>query len=200
MDSLVDRVVTELGDIDILVNNAAVSYVSALEDHTLADWTRVMDVNTNSVVFLTQAVGKRCMIPRGAGKVVNLSSIGGMAGTAIDGPWLTAYSASKAAVAGFTKALATEWGRFNINVNVIAPGNFPSAMTEDTLAPEHSQRVLMKTPLGRTGGRDDMKGVALFLGSEASRHVTGHVIPVDGGLTSVNYSSLPSTKVPIQIG
>lgn len=200
MSVLVDRVVAELGDIDILVNNAAISFVSSMAEHTIEDWRRVMDINANSVAFLTQEVGTRCMIPRRTGKIVNFTSIGGMGGTAIDGPFLPAYSASKAAVIGFTRALATEWGRFGINVNVIAPGNFPSAMTEYTLPAEHKQRVLMKTPLGRTGGRDDMKGVALFLASEASRHVTGHLIPVDGGLTAVNYSSLPSTSVPLPEG
>lgn len=191
MKTLVERVRGDLGEIDILVNNAAISFLSDAVDHTIEDWLRVMDVNTNSIFFLSQEVARQCMIPRKSGKIVNISSIGALGGTAIDSPFIVSYSASKGAVVSMTKALATEWGAHNINVNVIAPGNFPSAMTEYTLPPEHRERVLAKTPLRRVGGVDDMKGVVLFLASELSRHVTGQLIAVDGGLTSTNYSALP---------
>lgn len=187
---LVEKVCEKLGPIDILVNNAAVSFLSSAVDHTIEDWLRVMDINTNSIFFLSQEVARRCMIPRNQGKIVNIASIGALGGTAIDSPFIVSYSASKGAVVSMTRALATEWGVHNINVNVIAPGNFPSAMTEYTLPPEHRERVLAKTPLRRVGGTDDMKGVVLFFASELSRHVTGQLITVDGGLTTTNYSAL----------
>ncbi|MCU1477815.1 MAG: gluconate 2-dehydrogenase [Subtercola sp.] len=190
MPELVDQIVAELGEIDILVNNAALSIVSAAEEHSLADWNAVMDINITSMFFLSQAVGVRCMIPRRTGKIVNISSIGGLGGTAIDTPYIVSYSASKGAVISLTRALATEWGRHNINVNVIAPGNFPSSMTESTLPKAHHDRVMAKTPLGRVGGRDDLKGVAVFFASEASRHVTGQLIVVDGGAFTTNYSAV----------
>lgn len=190
IDQFVEGVVRDHGDIDILVNNAGVSFVSNAETHPVADWLRVMDVNLNAPFFLSQAIADRCMIPRSAGKIINVSSIGGLGGTAIDTPYISSYSASKGGIIALTRALATEWGRFNINVNVVAPGNFPSAMTAHTLPSEHHERVLAKTPLGRVGGDDDMKGVIAFLASEASRHVTGQLLVVDGGAFTTNYSAI----------
>lgn len=187
MDDLVDRVTGELGEIDILVNNAGVAIAGAAEDCEPADWHRVMDVNINAMFFLSQAVARRCMIPRESGKIVNISSIGGLGGTAIDTPYIASYSASKGAVISLTRALATEWGRFNINVNAIAPGNFPSRMTAATLPGAHHARVLSKTPLGRVGHEDDIKGVAAFFASEASRHLTGQFVVLDGGAFTTNY-------------
>jgi NAD(P)-dependent dehydrogenase (short-subunit alcohol dehydrogenase family) len=187
--TLVDRVVDELGDVDVLVNNAGVAITGAAEETPAEDWNRVMDVNINAMFFLTQAVGRRCMIPRRSGKIINISSIGGLGGTAIDSPNIVSYSASKGAVISLTRALATEWGKYNINVNAIAPGNFPSKMTEATLPPAHLARVLSKTPLGRVGVDDDVKGVAVFFASEASRHLTGQFVVLDGGAFTTNYPS-----------
>jgi gluconate 5-dehydrogenase len=185
--TLVDGVVDALGDIDILVNNAAVAITGAAETTPAQDWNRVMDLNINAMFFLTQEVARRCMIPRRAGKIINISSIGGLGGTAIDTPYIASYSASKGAVISLTRALATEWGRHNINVNAIAPGNFPSVMTAATLPQAHHARVMSKTPLGRVGGADDLKGVAVFFASEASRHLTGQFVVVDGGAFTTNY-------------
>jgi NAD(P)-dependent dehydrogenase (short-subunit alcohol dehydrogenase family) len=190
MESYVNRVVASVGDVDVLVNNAAISIVNAAEDHSRADWATVMDINVNAMFFLSQQIGRRCMIPRRSGKIINISSIGGLGGTAIDTPYIVSYSTSKGAVISLTRALATEWGRHNINVNVIAPGNFPSAMTAHTLPAAHHERVMAKTPLRRVGGRDDLKGVAVFFASEASRHVTGQLIVVDGGAFTTNYSAI----------
>lgn len=193
LEDYVERVVEVAGEIDILVNNAAISIVSAAEETTTEDWAQVLDINLNAVFFLTRAVAASCFIPRRSGKVLNISSIGGLGGTAIDSPYIASYSASKGAVISLTRALATEWGKYDINVNVIAPGNFPSAMTEHTLSPEHHERVMSTTPLQRVGGADDLKGVAVFFVSDAARHVSGQLIVVDGGAFTTNYPAVRST-------
>jgi NAD(P)-dependent dehydrogenase (short-subunit alcohol dehydrogenase family) len=192
--ALVDRVVAELGDIDILVNNAAVAIASPAEEHSADNWNRVMDVNINAMFFLTQEVARRCMIPRRQGKILNISSTGGLGGNAIDSPLIISYNASKGAVISLTRALATEWGRHNINVNAIAPGTFPSQMTAATLPEGHRRRVLSKTPLGRLGGEDDIKGVAIFFVSEASRHLTGQLVVLDGGAFTTNYPAVTAPE------
>jgi NAD(P)-dependent dehydrogenase (short-subunit alcohol dehydrogenase family) len=194
LNALVDRVVTELGDIDILVNNAGVAIASPAQEHSAADWNLVMDININAMFFLTQEVARQCMIPRLGGKILNISSTGGLGGNAIDSPLIISYNASKGAVISLTRALATEWGRYNINVNAIAPGTFPSQMTAATLPEGHRQRVMSKTPLGRLGGEDDIKGVAAFFVSEASRHLTGQVVVLDGGAFTTNY---PAVTMPL---
>jgi NAD(P)-dependent dehydrogenase (short-subunit alcohol dehydrogenase family) len=192
---LVDRVTAELGDIDILINNAAVAIASPAEEHTAQEWNTVMDLNINALFFLSQEVAKRCMIPRRRGKILNISSVGGLGGTAIDAPRIISYNVSKGAVISITRSLATEWGRYNINVNAIAPGNFPSKMTAATLPSEHERRVLSKTPLGRVGFEDDIKGVAAFLVSEAARHLTGQFVILDGGAFTTIYPSVDGSPV-----
>jgi len=148
-----------------------------------------MDLNINSLFFLSKEVVNRCMIPRRRGKILNISSTGGLGGNAIDAPRIISYNASKGAVISITRALATEWGRYNINVNCIAPGTFPSDMTAATLPEAHRRRVLAKTPLGRLGGEDDIKGVAAFFVSEASRHLSGQFVVLDGGAFTTNYQT-----------
>jgi gluconate 5-dehydrogenase len=189
-DALVERVVERVGDVDILINNAAIASEGAAEDVAPEDWNRVMDININALFFLTQAVGRRCMIPRRHGKVLNISSTGGLGGVSRD-TFLASYSASKAAVIGLTRALAAEWGRYDINVNAIAPGYFPSPMTRATLPPGHVARVLSKTPLERFGGDDDLKGIAVFFVSEAARHLTGQYVVADGGAFNTVYPTVP---------
>jgi gluconate 5-dehydrogenase len=188
-ERLVDEVVDGLGDIDILVNNAGIALASPAEEHPPEYWERVMNVNINALFFLSQEVARRCMIPRRRGKILNISSTGGLGGNAIDAPRIISYNASKGAVISITRALATEWGRYNINVNCIAPGTFPSEMTAATLPEAHRRRVLAKTPLGRVGGEADIKGVAAFFVSEASRHLTGQYVVLDGGAFTTNYQT-----------
>jgi gluconate 5-dehydrogenase len=138
-----------------------------------------MRLNLDATFFLSQAVAKRSMIPRRSGKIVNIASVSGLAGNP---PWLrtAAYSASKGAVVNLTRELATEWGRYNLNVNAICPGFFPSKMAQGIIDRE-GQAIRAATPLGRLGGEEDLKGAVVFLASEASRHVTGHCLVVDGG-------------------
>jgi gluconate 5-dehydrogenase len=179
--ALVDRIVDRFGTVDILVNNAGATWGAPAEEHPAEAWHKVMNLNVHATFFLSQAIGKRCMIPRRSGKIVNIASIAGLSGNPPGMPTI-AYNTSKGAVVNFTRALASEWGRHNINVNAICPGFFPSKMSRGLLARIESD-VIARTPLGRLGGDEDLKGAVVFLASEASRHVTGHCLVVDGGST-----------------
>jgi NAD(P)-dependent dehydrogenase (short-subunit alcohol dehydrogenase family) len=181
---MVDKVLARFGTIDILVNNAGATWGAPAEDYPPEGWAKVMNLNVNATFFLTQAVAKRCMIPKRSGKIVNIASVAGLGGTIH--MQTVAYNTSKAALINLTRSLAAEWGKYDINVNAICPGFFPSKMSQgllDTIA----KRVIEKTPLGRIGGDEDLKGAIVFLASEASRHVSGQYIAVDGGacVTSV---------------
>jgi gluconate 5-dehydrogenase len=183
IEALVDEVVGKLGPVDVLVNNAGATWGAPAEDHPADAWHKVMNLNVHATFFLTQQVGRRCMIPRRAGKIVNVASVAGLAGNP---PEMTtiAYNTSKGALVNFTRALAAEWGKYGINVNAICPGFFPSKMSRallDRIAPA----VIAGTPLQRLGGDDDLKGAVVFLASEASRHVTGQYLAVDGGASCV---------------
>ncbi|OIP08109.1 MAG: gluconate 5-dehydrogenase [Betaproteobacteria bacterium CG2_30_68_42] len=178
---VVEGVLGRWGGIDILVNNAGCNWVAPAEEYPDEGWRKVMALNLDATFFLCREVGRRAMIPRRAGKIINVASIAGLAGNPPEiEMYSIAYNASKGAVVNFTRALAAEWGRYNINVNAIAPGFFPSKMTRATLGRIGAQ-VLRATPLGRLGGEDDLKGVVVFLASEASRHLSGQILVVDGG-------------------
>lgn len=178
---LVDGVVSHFGTIDILVNNAGATWGAPAEDYPAEAWQKVMDLNMNALFFLSQYIGKHVMIPRRSGKIINVASIAGLAGNP-PGMATIAYNTSKGAVINFTRALAAEWGRHNINVNSICPGFFPSKMSAGLLAKLEKQVIAM-TPLQRIGGDEDLMGTAVFLASEASRHITGQYIAVDGGVS-----------------
>ncbi len=180
---MVDKVLAKWGGIDILINNAGTSWGAPVEDHPREAWNKVMDLNINAMFFLTQDVGKRSMIPRRYGKVINISSVAALHAAAPDSPMKTiSYHTSKAAVLGFTRQLAAEWGRHNINVNAICPGWFPSKMTKGILDELGvGKMAIEKAPLHRLGDEEDLKGIAVYFASEASRHVTGQHICVDGG-------------------
>ena len=180
--ALVDEVVAALGDIDILVNNAGATWGAPAEDYPDEAWHKVMNLNVHAPFFLAREVGRRCMIPRRRGKIINIASIAGLGGGS-GGMQTIAYNTSKAAAINFTRALACEWGRYNINVNALCPGFFPSKMSAGLLE-KISGQVIAHTPLHRLGGDEDLKGAAVFLASEASRHVTGQVLAVDGGMSA----------------
>lgn len=172
------------GRIDILVNNAGTSWGARMEDHPLSGWSKVMDLNLTAPFLLTQEIGRRCFIPKKAGKILNIASIGGMSGNRADMNMHTiAYNTSKAGMINFTRALATEWGRYNINVNALAPGFFPSKMSEKLLE-SFGNDLLPSIPLGRFGGDEDLKGPAIFLVSPAAAHMTGQILAIDGGATA----------------
>jgi gluconate 5-dehydrogenase len=182
---IVDRVLAAWGQIDILVNNAGCNWAAPAEDYPDEGWRKVMGLNIDAQFFLCREVGKRSMLPRRSGKIINIASIAGLYGNPPGwGMGTVAYNASKGALVNLTRALAAEWGRHNVNVNAICPGFFPSKMTKVTLDRIDAD-VLALTPLGRLGGDEDLKGAVVFLASEASRHVTGQVLAVDGGCTAV---------------
>jgi gluconate 5-dehydrogenase len=183
--ALVDAVLARWGAIDILVNNAGCNWAAPAEDYPDAGWRKVMGLNVDAPFFLAREVAKRSMIPRRSGKIVNIASIAGLFGNPPDWQMQTvAYNASKGALVNLTRALAAEWGCHNINVNAICPGFFPSKMTKVTLD-RIERQVEALTPLGRLGGDEDLKGTVVYLASEASRHVTGQMIAVDGGCTAI---------------
>ena len=182
---LADEALARLGRIDILVNNAGAVWSAPAEDHPIDAWDKVMDLNIRGLFLLTQQIGKRSMVPRGYGRIVNMASIGGLRGNAPDAMSTIAYNASKGAVVNFTRALAGEWGRHGITVNAIAPGFFPSNMTRGLLNKLGADSVAAEVPLRRIGDSGDLKGAVALFASDAGKHITGQILAVDGGATAV---------------
>ena len=176
--------IERLGQVDILVNNAGATWGAAAEDHPLEAWDKVMNLNIRSVFLMSQAIGKHSMIPMKSGKIINVASIAGLAGNSADMAML-AYNTSKAAVVNFTRTLAGEWGKYNINVNALAPGMFPSKMTKGTIERIGSESLAGHAPLLRIGDDDDLKGATLLFASRAGKHITGQVLPIDGGVSAI---------------
>ncbi len=181
---MVGQVLGHYGCIDILINNAGAVWREPAEDHSLDGWDKVMGLNLTASFMVTQAVGKRSMIPRRYGKVIIIASTQGMRGNRVGGNKSLAYNTSKGGLINFARALAGEWGAYNITVNAIAPGLFPSKMTENAMG-KNAETVIGVTPMGRLGGADDLKGLAVLLASDASRHISGQTIAVDGGMSAV---------------
>lgn len=183
--SLVDTAIERLGHVDILVNNAGASWGAPAEDHPLEAWDKVFDLNVRGLFVLTQQIGKRSMIPRRQGRVINVASVAGLRGNPPGAMQTIAYNSAKGAVINFTRALAGEWGRHNINVNALAPGFFPSKMTHGLIKHLGEEALMGNAPLRRLGDDDDLKGAALLLASAAGKHITGQVLAIDGGYTAV---------------
>jgi len=181
---LVDDVIKQCGRIDILVNNAGATWGAPAEDHPLDAWDKLMSVNLTGLFILSQLVAKRCMIPAKWGRIVNVASIAGLLGQDPRFAPTAAYTATKHGVVGLTRQLAAEWGRYGITVNAICPGFFPSKMTRATLATT-GELVKEWTPTRRLGDDEDLKGLAVLLASEASRHINGQAIAVDGGASII---------------
>lgn len=176
----VNQIEQEFGAIDILVNNAGIQRRAPLEDFPLEDWNAIVDVNLSSVFHVSQAVGKH-MIARTRGKIINICSVQSMLGR----PSIAPYAATKGAVAMFTKGLCTDWAKYGLQINGIAPGYFVTELTKPLVDNEEFSGWLCKrTPAGRWGNVQELTGAAIFLASSASDFVNGHVLYVDGGLTS----------------
>ena len=174
---IVEETIAVLGRIDILINNAGTIRRSPAVDYSEEDWNTVIEVNLSSIFRLSQAAGRR-MIEQGSGKIVNIASLLSFQG----GITVPAYTASKSAVAGLTKALANEWAKSNVNVNAIAPGYMVTNNTEALRADEtRNRQILERIPAGRWGEPGDISGAAVFLSSAASDYLQGHILTVDGG-------------------
>jgi NAD(P)-dependent dehydrogenase (short-subunit alcohol dehydrogenase family) len=179
---VVDETMKEFGRIDILVNNSGTSWGAPALEMPVDKWNKVMDINLRAVFLFSQAVGK-IMVEQKFGKIINIASIAGMGGQDPLVMDAIGYAASKGAVITLTKDLAVKLAPYNVHVNAIAPGFFPTKMAKAIL--DYSgEKILERTPAGRFGSNDDMKGPALFLASDASNYVYGHVLVVDGGTTA----------------
>lgn len=168
------------GPIDILVNNAGMQIRNALDQFSEADWHTLMRTNLDSVFYVGKAVAQH-MITRKAGKIINICSVQSELGR----PGIAPYTASKGAVKMLTKGMAIDWGQHGINVNGLGPGYFKTELTEKLVAdPAFTGWLVARTPSRRWGDVEDLGGAAVFLASDASRFVNGHVLYVDGGVTA----------------
>jgi gluconate 5-dehydrogenase len=182
VSAMVKAAVDKFGSLEILVSNAGIASLSPSVDMSLEEWRKVIDVNLTGV-FLCARTAAREMMRRNYGKIVNIASIYGAVGDVFHA---APYYASKGAVINLTRAFAIEWAQYKINVNAIAPGFFPSEMTEQVFKDKEAlKHILSRTPLGRTGEPSDLKAVLLYLASPASNYVTGQTIFVDGGWTAL---------------
>ena len=168
------------GPIDILINNAGMQIRGPLQDYADADWHTLMKTNLDSAYFVGQAVAKK-MIPRGQGKIINICSVQSELGR----PGIAPYTASKGALKMLTKGMAIDWGPLGLNVNGIGPGYFKTELNQKLVDdPTFSAWLVGRTPSRRWGDLDDLGGAAVFLASQASRFVNGHILYVDGGVTA----------------
>lgn len=178
---VVEKTVSQFGHVDILINNAGTAWGAPIEEMKLEHWNKVLETNLTGTFLFSQAVGK-FMIPQRRGKIINIASVAGMRGAPPEFQAI-GYHASKGGVIAFTKDLACKWGVHNIQVNAIAPGWFPTHMSQ-VMIERNRETFLKKIPLGRFGNDHDLKGAAVFLASDASNFVTGHTLVVDGGQTA----------------
>lgn len=182
VEQTVAQTLEKFGQIDVLVNNSGTTWGAAPEKLALDKWQKVFKVNVDGTFLFSQMVGRE-MIKQGQGKIINVSSYAGLKGTDPEHLNGIAYNSSKAAVLNFTRDLATKWASYNINVNCLAPGWFPSKMT-NWMIENKGELLLSRIPLKRFGQADDIKGAVVYLASKASDYVTGQVLPVDGGLSA----------------
>lgn len=182
--ALADHALATLGHIDILVNNAGATWGAPAEDHPAEAWDKVMNLNVRSIFLLSQAIGKRSMIPQRYGRIINIASIAGLAGNGSSDMQTIGYNTSKAAVINFTRTLAGEWGQYGITVNALAPGFFPSKMSRGMLE-RMGDEAAQRAPLRRLGDDEDLQGALLLFASRAGKHITGQTLAVDGGVSAV---------------
>ena len=181
---LADETLAQFGHLDILVNNAGASWGAPAEDHPVDAWDKVMNLNVRGYFLLSQRVAKQSMIARRSGRIINVASILGLNGNPPDMNTI-AYNTSKGAVINFTRTLGAEWGRYNITVNAICPGFFPSKMTAGLMATIGEDRLAAAAPMQRLGDDEDLKGLCVLFASDAGKHITGQWLAVDGGASVV---------------
>jgi NAD(P)-dependent dehydrogenase (short-subunit alcohol dehydrogenase family) len=178
---VVQETLSQFSRIDVLINNAGTAWGAPVEEMKLEHWNKVLETNLTGTFLFSQSAGK-FMIAQRRGKIINIASVAGMRGAPPEFQAI-GYHASKGGVIAFTKDLACKWGIHNIQVNAIAPGWFPTHMSQVAIE-RNREAFLRKIPLGRFGNEHDLKGTAVFLASDASDFVTGHVLVVDGGQTA----------------
>ena len=184
INRLTDATLAQFGHLDILVNNAGASWGAPAEDHPVDAWDKVMNLNVRGYFLLSQRVAKQSMIARRSGRIINVASILGLNGNPPDMNTI-AYNTSKGAVINFTRTLGAEWGKYNITVNAICPGFFPSKMTAGLMATVGEDRLAAAAPLQRLGDDEDLKGLCVLFASDAGKHITGQWLAVDGGASVV---------------
>ncbi len=183
VDNMVSAVLERFGRIDILVNNAGVGNVAPAEEESPEDFRRVMDINVTGMFICSQRCG-RVMLEAGQGSIINIASIMGFVGIGVIPG--ASYHASKAAVINLTRETAAQWAQRGVRVNAIAPGWFPSEMTEEMFTEEKSQNFIRRhTPMARPGKPEELIGSLLLLASDASSYMTGQTLIVDGGWTII---------------
>jgi NAD(P)-dependent dehydrogenase (short-subunit alcohol dehydrogenase family) len=184
---LASETLERMGPVDIVVNNAGAAWGAPAEDYPVEAWDKVMNLNVRGYFILSQHIAKHSMIARKSGRIINIASIAGLGGNPPEMQTI-AYNTSKGAVINFTRALAAEWGRYNITVNAICPGFFPSKMTAGTLKALGEEKLAAHAPLRRLGDDEDLKGLTLLYASDAGKHITGQWLAVDGGVSVVGVS------------
>jgi 2-deoxy-D-gluconate 3-dehydrogenase len=178
IEDIVEQTVSVFGKVDILINNAGTIRRSPSIEFSEKDWDDVLNVNLKSVFFLSQAVAKQLIFQGNGGKIINIASMLSFQG----GILVPSYTASKSGVMGLTRLLACEWATHGIHVNAIAPGYMATNNTKPIQAdPVRNKQILERIPAGRWGKPEDLKGIAVFLASEASDYVNGYTFAVDGG-------------------
>jgi len=180
VQSVVDATVDQFGSVDVLVNNAGISWGAMPEDMPVEQWQKVLDVNLTGCFLMAQAAGRQ-MLKQGSGSIINIASIAGLTSSA-NGPFYAGYVSSKAGLIGLTRELAASWGRKGIRVNAIAPGFFHSRLA-DAVIDIYERSIQENNVIPRVGNAGELKGVAVFLASDASSYITGQTIAVDGGMT-----------------
>ena len=183
VEATVKETVSTYGQIDILVNNAGVTWGAPAEAMPFDKWQQVIEVNLTGAFLFAQACGRE-MIKRKYGRIINVASIAGLKSAMPQGIHYAGYASSKAGLLGLTRELAAQWAPHNIRVNAIAPGFFPTRMTEKVLEAAEPY-IKSGIPMGRVGIPGELKGVAVFLAAPASGYITGQTIVVDGGATIV---------------
>lgn len=184
VNAAVDEIIAKFGRIDILINNAGTGAVAPAEDITDEQFDGELNVDLGGTFKMSRAVAKKAMIPAKYGRIINIASMYGMVGNKV-AP-CSPYHAAKGGVVNLTRGLAAEWGKYNINVNAICPGYFYSPLTKETLDSEFfQQNARTMIPLSRYGNEGELDTAAIFLSSPASGYVTGVILPVDGGYTSM---------------
>jgi NAD(P)-dependent dehydrogenase (short-subunit alcohol dehydrogenase family) len=179
-----EQILGRYSKVDILVNNAGVSWGAPAEDHPIDAWEKVTAVNLTSVFVLTQYLAKRSMIPARWGRIINIASVAGLSGQDPRVMMTAAYNASKGGLVNLSRTLAAEWGRYGITANAICPGFFPTKLAAVPI--ERSGDMIRDlTPNGRLGNDEDLKGLVVLLASDASSHINGQAIAVDGGASVI---------------